>query len=40
VAPGFTKAEITKTAAADPRAETGVFTKVGGLLTDLIGPSL
>jgi transcription-repair coupling factor (superfamily II helicase) len=40
VAPGFTKAEITKTAAADPRAETGVFTKVGGLLTDLLGPTL
>jgi transcription-repair coupling factor (superfamily II helicase) len=40
VAPGFTKAEITKTAAADPRGDTGVFTKVGGLLTDLLGPGL
>ena len=40
VTPGFTKAEITRPAAQDPRAETGVFTKVGGLLGDLLGPAL
>ena len=40
VAPGFTKAEITRPAAEDPRAETGVFTRVGALLGDLLGPAL
>jgi transcription-repair coupling factor (superfamily II helicase) len=40
VRPGFTKAEMTRPAAEDPRAETGVFTKVGGLLGELLGPSL
>jgi transcription-repair coupling factor (superfamily II helicase) len=40
VAPGFTKAEMTRPAAEDPRAETGVFTKVGGLLGELLGPTL
>jgi hypothetical protein len=40
VTSGFTKAEMTRPAAEDPRAETGVFTKVGGLLGDLLGPGL
>ena len=37
VEPGFTKAEILKPAAEDPRGEHGVFTLVGGLLSDLLG---
>ena len=37
VEPGFTKAEILKPAAEDPRAEHGVFTLVGRLLSDLLG---
>jgi len=37
VEPGFTKAEILKPAAEDPRSEHGVFTLVGGLLSDLSG---
>jgi transcription-repair coupling factor (superfamily II helicase) len=37
VEPGFTKAEILKPAAEDPRSEHGVFTLVGGLLSDLVG---
>jgi hypothetical protein len=37
VTPGFTKAEILKAAADDPRAENGVFMKVGGLLSELLG---
>ena len=37
VEPGFTKAEILKPAAEDPRSEHGVFTLVGGLLSDLLG---
>jgi hypothetical protein len=36
VAPGFTKAEILKPAAENPRAEGGVFEQVGGLLSDLL----
>ena len=37
VEPGFTKAEILKPAAEDPRGAHGVFTLVGGLLSDLLG---
>jgi hypothetical protein len=40
VTPGFTKAEMTRPAREDPRAASGVFTKVGGLLGDLLGPGL
>jgi hypothetical protein len=40
VAPGFTKAEMTRPSVEDPRAETGVFTRVGALLGDLLGPAL
>ena len=36
VAPGFSKAEILKSAAADPRSPSGVFTRVGGLLSELL----
>ena len=36
VVPGFSKAEILKPAAEDPRAEDGVFTRVGGLLSELL----
>jgi hypothetical protein len=35
VTPGFTKAEILKPAAEDPRAPGGVFERVGGLLSEL-----
>jgi hypothetical protein len=35
--PGFSKAEILKPQAEDPRGEDGVFTKVGGLLSELLG---
>jgi hypothetical protein len=37
VVPGFSKAEILKPQAEDPRGEDGVFTKVGGLLSELLG---
>ena len=37
VVPGFSRAEILKPRAEDPRAEDGVFTKVGGLLSELLG---
>ena len=37
VTPGFTKAEILKPKADDPRAPGGVFEQVGGLLSDLLG---
>jgi len=37
VAPGFSKAEILKPAAEDPRAENGVFTRVAALLGELAG---
>jgi transcription-repair coupling factor (superfamily II helicase) len=33
---GFTKAEITRQPAEDPRGPGGVFERVGGLLSDLI----
>jgi len=36
VKPGFTKAEILKTAKDDPRAAGGVFERVGGLLSELL----
>ncbi|HEX7139101.1 MAG TPA: TRCF domain-containing protein, partial [Vicinamibacterales bacterium] len=36
VKPGFTKAEMTKPAAENPRAPGGLFERVGGLLSDLI----
>ncbi len=37
VTSGFTKAEILKPGAEDPRSPTGVFTRVGALLSDLLG---
>jgi hypothetical protein len=37
VTSGFTKAEILKPEAQDPRGPTGVFTRVGGLLAELLG---
>jgi hypothetical protein len=37
VAPGFSKAEILKPQAEDPRGERGVFTQVGALLGELLG---
>jgi transcription-repair coupling factor (superfamily II helicase) len=36
VAPGFSKAEILKPQAEDPRGEHGVLTRVGSLLTELL----
>jgi transcription-repair coupling factor (superfamily II helicase) len=33
---GFTKAEMTRAPAEDPRAHGGVFERVGGLLSDLL----
>ncbi len=36
VRPGFTKAEILHMPAEDPRGEHGVFTRVGGLLSELL----
>jgi hypothetical protein len=36
VTPGFTKAEMTRSAKEDPRAPGGVFEQVGGLLSDLL----
>jgi len=37
VSPGFSKAEILKPQAEDPRGPDGVFTKVAGLLSELLG---
>jgi transcription-repair coupling factor (superfamily II helicase) len=37
VAPGFSKAEILRPEAEDPRAENGVFTRVAAVLGDLAG---
>ena len=37
VTSGFSKAEILKPGAEDPRSPTGVFTRVGALLSDLLG---
>jgi hypothetical protein len=37
VTSGFTKAEILKPELQDPRGPTGVFTRVGGLLAELLG---
>ena len=37
VTSGFTKAEILKPELQDPRGPAGVFTRVGGLLSDLLG---
>ena len=37
VAPGFSKDEILRPAAEDPRAEDGVFARVSGLLRELSG---
>jgi len=36
VKPGFTKAEMTRSAKEDPRAPGGVFERVGGLLSELL----
>jgi transcription-repair coupling factor (superfamily II helicase) len=36
VKPGFTKAEMTRSAKEDPRAPGGIFEQVGGLLSDLV----
>jgi len=36
VKPGFTKAEMLRPAAEDPRAPRGVFERVGGLLNELL----
>jgi transcription-repair coupling factor (superfamily II helicase) len=36
VTSGFSKAEILKAGPQDPRAPSGVFTRVGGLLSDLL----
>jgi transcription-repair coupling factor (superfamily II helicase) len=41
VAPGFSKDEIMRQAKEDPRAEGGLFTRLGGLLRELsAGPSI
>jgi hypothetical protein len=37
VTAGFTKAEILKPEAEDPRGPSGVFTRVGGVLSELVG---
>ena len=37
VAPGFSKEEILRSPKEDPRAAGGVFERVGGLLSDLLG---
>ncbi len=37
VTAGFTKAEILRTTGEDPRGPTGVFTRVGALLSELLG---
>jgi len=36
VRPGFTKAEMTRTAKDDPRVPGGVFERIGGLLSELL----
>jgi len=36
VRPGFTKAEMTRTAKDDPRAAGGLFERVGGVLSELV----
>jgi transcription-repair coupling factor (superfamily II helicase) len=36
VKPGFTKAEMTRSAKEDPRAPGGVFERIGGLLSDML----
>jgi hypothetical protein len=36
VKPGFTKAEMTRSAKEDPRAPGGLFEHVGGLLSELL----
>jgi transcription-repair coupling factor (superfamily II helicase) len=36
VKPGFTKAEMTRSAREDPRAPGGLFEQVGGLLSELL----
>jgi hypothetical protein len=35
VAPGFTRDEILRPAKEDPRADGGVFVRIGGLLREL-----
>jgi hypothetical protein len=41
VAPGFSRDEIMRPAKEDPRAEGGLFTRLGGLLRELsAGPSI
>jgi hypothetical protein len=35
VAPGFSREEIMRPAKEDPRAEGGIFARVGGLLQEL-----
>jgi len=37
IKPGFNKAEMTKPTRDDPRAPGGVFERVGGLLSELLG---
>ena len=37
VKPGFSKEEIQRTAQEDPRAAGGVFDRIGGLLSELLG---
>jgi transcription-repair coupling factor (superfamily II helicase) len=37
IKPGFTKGEMTRPAKDDPRAPGGVFERVGGLLSELLG---
>ncbi len=37
VRPGFTKAEMTRPVKDDPRAAGGVFERVGGVLSELLG---
>jgi hypothetical protein len=37
VTPGFTKDEIMRPAAENPRADDGVFVRVSGLLRELSG---
>ena len=37
VTTGFTKAEILKPETEDPRGPSGVFTRVGGVLSELVG---
>jgi hypothetical protein len=37
VTTGFTKAEILRPEVEDPRGPSGVFTRVGGVLSELVG---